>query len=67
MKAINNGQSRETGKIGYTRHRRKKIKITTQNTKICATLTPPNIGGKPRHLRRQAVRASYKKTSLLLI
>ena len=30
---------------------RRKTKLQ-QNTKGCATLIPPNIGGKPRHPRR---------------
>jgi len=44
---IKNGQSRDTGNIGYTRHRTKtnKTKNTTQKTKKD---DPQKTGGEPR-------------------
>jgi hypothetical protein len=47
--AIKNGQSRGTGNIGHTRHRRKTNKtIQHRKLKRSATRTPPKIEGEPR-------------------
>jgi hypothetical protein len=47
--AIKNGQSRGTGNIGHTRHRRKTNKtIQHRKLKRSATRTPPKIEGETR-------------------
>jgi len=45
--AIKNGQPRDTGNIGYTRHRTKTIKKnTTQKTKDMSNTDPTKNGGE---------------------
>jgi len=44
--AIKNGQSRETGNVGHTRHRTKTYKTQHWTLKRLATRTLPNTGGK---------------------
>ena len=60
--ATKNGQARETGSIGHTRHRTKaSIKInTTHNTKKISTTYPPENRGWI-----QVVVASYKSPPVL--
>ena len=68
--AIKNGQSRETGNIGYTRHRSKsnKTKNTTQKTKkMSNTDTHQKLGLNPDALEGQAVPVSYKIPAMLLM
>ena len=67
---IKNGQSRETGNIGYSRHKMKtnKTKNTTQKTKTMSNTDPTkNPGVNPDAREAQAVYTSHKTPAMLLI
>ena len=62
--AMKNGQSRQTGNFGYTRHRKKtdKTKNTTQKTK---KMSNTDLAKNPGAREEQAAPASYKTSAML--
>ena len=65
--SIKNGQSRETGNTGNTRHKTKTNKTIHRKLKRGATLAQPNRVLNPCASKGQSVPVSYKPDAMLLI
>ena len=69
QRAIKKTQSRDTGNIGYTKHRSKTNTTKTQHRKLkrSATRTPSKTGGEPRYLRRISSSCFVNDTYIYII